>query len=677
MTTITNNFNDVSNLVRMAYDYYYNPNKTLCYKVKPINISDFDHITSYKRVLSSDIIDLFANSFLNDKLIYLKKIFTPYGYKHIIKKISDPYSVNLSLFVYNTDDQNDMFSSQNINKVFLKLFSDFLTYEQSKHILLQIINIDVELADIEYFILSVPELKDLVNIDNIKNKVLSIGITEHFRKMTSLIDFLTNDILSSFTDNQYKSLIFQVLHTFSIIQNKYPNFRHNNITLKNMDGYLKSGAKGNTNYSFNGEIFNVENIDFFYKMSNFESSTIVDILPNGDIDENLRNVDHFYDIESFLKSLLKHAEHLNVSIPENTKNFIERVLKNNKIDKTKFGIYVLFNDEYFDSIRLNKDTKSDHNKQQSRSNNKRVNKNKKQDIIENKLSTQNLSESMSKPSFLYKGTRKINQSLHNVDDNINLNDNKDKKSVQSRTNRKNNDSESSFDFLDEKKEVQDFNQETRRQVPNPNNGTKRSALANALRATNDEIKKGSAEMNQFSQMASSVPQMNNMPQYDMAQQMSMPQGNKLSGIFGSSNQMDMGMGMPPQMSMPPQMGMPPQMSMPPQMGMSPQMDMNSYMPQISMPPQMQQMGNNMGSSQIDFSQFNMPPQMQQMGMPQMQQMAQMQQMGMPSQENVMKQYDQWINSNAYNGMMGGADAKEEKLNDTVDTETFFFRQKQN
>jgi len=68
----------------------------------------------------------------------------------------------------------------------------------------------------------------------------------------------------------------------------------------------------------------------------------------------------------------------------------------------------------------------------------------------------------------------------------------------------------------------------------------------------------------------------------------------------------------------------------------------------------------------------MPPQMQQMGMP-----PQMQQMGMPSQENVMKQYDQWINSNAYNGMMGGADAKEEKLNDTVDTETFFFRQKQN
>jgi hypothetical protein len=687
MTTITNNFNDVSNLVRMAYDYFYNPNKTLCYKVKPINISDFDHINSYKIILSSEKVDLFANSFLNDKLIYLKKVFTPYGYKHIIKKISDPYSVNLSLFVYNTDDQNDMFSSQNIDKVFLKLFSDFLTYEQSKHILLQIINIDIGLSDIEEFLLSMSELKDLINIDNIKNKTLSIGITEHFRKMTSLVDFLTNDILSSWTDNQYKSLIFQVLHTLSIIQNKYPNFRHNNITLKNIDGYLKSGAKGTTNYSFNGEMYNVENIDFFYKMSNFENSTIVDILPNADIDENLRNIDHFYDIEVFLKSLLKHVEHLNISIPENTKKFIDRVLTNNKIDKTKFGVYVLFNDEYFDNIRLNKDIKVDHNKQQSRLINNRVNKNKKQDIIENKLSTQNLSESMSKPSFLYKGTRKINQSLHNVDDTINLNDEKEKKIVQSGTYRRNNDSESSFDMSDEQPKPKDFNQqETKRQTPN--NGIKKSALANALRATNDEIKKSNIEMNQFSQMGMS--QMNNIPQYDMAPQMNMQNGNKLSGILGSSNQIDMmpQMGMPPmgmpQMGMPP-MGIPP-MNMPqmgmPQMGM-PQMDMNSYMPQ---------MGNSqINNSQIDFSQFNIPQQMgmppmnmPQMGMPPMNMppmnMPQMNmpQMNMPqmSQENIMKQYEQWMGSNAYNGMMGGAE-KEEKLNDTVDTETFFFRQKQN
>ena len=53
MATITNNFNDVLNLIRMTYDFYYNQNKTLCYDVKPVNITDVESISSIKRILSN------------------------------------------------------------------------------------------------------------------------------------------------------------------------------------------------------------------------------------------------------------------------------------------------------------------------------------------------------------------------------------------------------------------------------------------------------------------------------------------------------------------------------------------------------------------------------------------------------------------------------------------------
>ena len=40
MTNITNDFTDIINLTNMAYDYFYNKNKTLCYTVSPMDIDN-------------------------------------------------------------------------------------------------------------------------------------------------------------------------------------------------------------------------------------------------------------------------------------------------------------------------------------------------------------------------------------------------------------------------------------------------------------------------------------------------------------------------------------------------------------------------------------------------------------------------------------------------------------
>ena len=48
--TITNNFSDIPNLIRLAFDYFYNQNKTLCYSTKPVKLSDVETVSSIKRV---------------------------------------------------------------------------------------------------------------------------------------------------------------------------------------------------------------------------------------------------------------------------------------------------------------------------------------------------------------------------------------------------------------------------------------------------------------------------------------------------------------------------------------------------------------------------------------------------------------------------------------------------
>ena len=220
-------------------------------------------------------------------------------YKYILKKNNDPYSVNLTLFVYNSDEINNLSSSQNIDKVFLKLFSEFLTYETSKHILLQIINVDIPMINLDEFLVSIPELKQLTDISNVQNKVVSIGITEHFFKMVNLAEYLTN---SNKSDEVFSDVIFQVLHVLSVIQNKYSSFRHNNLHVKYMDGYA-IGKPKQEKYMHDGNEYIVENQGFLYKMSNFERAIISDMLPNENIDNKICHVCNGHGIISVISGM--------------------------------------------------------------------------------------------------------------------------------------------------------------------------------------------------------------------------------------------------------------------------------------------------------------------------------------------------------------------------------------
>jgi hypothetical protein len=712
MTIITNNYNDINNLIRMAYDFFYNQNKTLCYSVKPVNLQDVEDYTSVKRVYNKNQTYSFINNFLNDRITFVKKILTIYGNKFIFKKINDPYSVNLTINVYtDTDEQNNLSNPQNINKVFLKLFSDFLSYEQTKHIMLQILNIDVQLIDIEEFFVNsnIPELKQFIDAQNVVNKVVSIGITEHFFKLIYLNDFLTVETCSNWTDEHYKALIFQILHTLCLIQNKYPNFRHNGLNVKNMEGYLKTINNSTDKYSFNGINYEIVNIGFVYKMNHFESSTIVDILVNDQLDEYMRTVDRTYDIKKFIESLKKHLESIKIKLPGKTKNFLNK-------DFTYETTSAFMLDEYFDSLKI------------MRNKNKNdilgSNKNNKQDIIENKKSNNNLSEDMPSQSFLFKGSRTINSNT-----NTHLNDidsksiksnriNKSKKSItesdviisgvrnnaqiqKTKLNLTHSESEASSVDVEAILGIKEDEKENTR-ITHTNKQKSKSKIANALKSTNNEITTG---LNHFPTDITNLPntngiiidvntknqQTNGMMQAQMSMpQMSMPQ---MQMPQMSMSQMSMPQMSMPQMSMPQMASTDPfmaQMQMP-QMSMPQMAPTDPFMAQMQMPQMVPPTSTDLYSTQMSLpmpvsyspnqftSQMQMANLLPNMAMQQFGQTQQStnrqpinQQMNHQLNQPDMATFEKWFNSNTVNGqnigqLYGGGN------DDDGDTEDFFFR----
>jgi hypothetical protein len=359
---INNDFNNINNLIRMAFDFFYNKNKTICYETKSTKFSDIKNINFFKQILNKNEAYLFNNLLLNNKVTYIKYIITNFGKKYIFKINDDPYSVNITLFIYkDLDKQNNFYVSENLNKIYLKLFSDFLIYQQTRHILLQIYNVDILLTDIEDFILklNITEFNNIYKFSNINNKIVSINITEHFFKMTFLDDFLNNKLLANWTDLEYKILIFQIIHTLAIILNRYPNFRHNNLLIKYIEGYEIYINNKTTIYIYNNNQYNVPNNGFIFKMNNFENSIIIDSINNEDIDENLKNINKLYDLKIFLNSLHAHISSLNLKFPNETLNFYNMYINN---DDNTLNPGLLLNDKYFNKFKiLEKFLSSDNN----------------------------------------------------------------------------------------------------------------------------------------------------------------------------------------------------------------------------------------------------------------------------------------------------------------------------
>ena len=140
----------------------------------------------------------------------------------VFKRFSDSFPLNIYITPYlkNSDIDNKL-SYNNKESHFSYVLSKLVLDRKTQNIILPILNFDVEFNDLEFMLKSnniTKKLKNLMSEEKITN-TFSVNIKSQLFKFDLLDDYIKKN-----KDINYKSIIFQLLHTLAVIQNEYKDF---------------------------------------------------------------------------------------------------------------------------------------------------------------------------------------------------------------------------------------------------------------------------------------------------------------------------------------------------------------------------------------------------------------------------------------------------------------------
>lgn len=327
-----NKYDDINYLSGLLFDVLYNKKIERKVSIGHVNVSDIK-VENIKKNYQDEQLKKLINNVFNRDISFIEK-----NNLKIIFKVNDiDNHVDLVLNIFN-NEETGLYNKINMNKIITYLFSDFVINKMTKHILMNIFNFDTNSEDIKRYIEKYTDDDSIIKIFNKKSNKVSIEIREHYFKMDTLFNIL-NDKNIIIDDKMIKIIIFQVLHTLAVIQNKYPTFRHNNLDIKNIYCYLKEKNSNQYEYELEGNKYIIPNIGLELKITNFDESVIPNEIDNDSLIDSLKTVDNKYDIHKFLNSLLKTN-----TLSELTINYIKKMIKNIK------NIKIMIN-ENFESFK--------------------------------------------------------------------------------------------------------------------------------------------------------------------------------------------------------------------------------------------------------------------------------------------------------------------------------------
>ena len=280
------------------------------------------------------------------KEIFDKKIFLKETSNNIIKyKRYDEYNCAINIILFN-NDKNINITGKN-DKIYTSMIISYLLSgiaieHKIKTIKLTLVNIIADKEILEEYI-NTNEIKYFyknIYTKNNPNKIL-INVKESFYKEIKLINVLDNNKLKK----NIKKLLFQILFTLTHIQNKFPGFRHNNLSIDTIDVYLKKEDSFDEYYINNKKYYLYKN-DFDIKLDNFENSEIIGIVENSSVNKYKKN--RSYDFYFFINSLMKKSNLTNeMKQDKELNNFINKYYdkKNENIETYKPS--EILKDEYF------------------------------------------------------------------------------------------------------------------------------------------------------------------------------------------------------------------------------------------------------------------------------------------------------------------------------------------
>lgn len=318
---------DLSEKINLLYNFFYSKSIKNNYKINNLDLGkiNLDDI-KFKYIDSDNYNDMLTETFLG-KFTLIK--FDNDNLSTILKKFSEDLSVFLTITPYkNKKNIESLEDSNNLESLFSYILSELVINKKTKHILLPILNIDAEFQQISDVLKNYDSFNDYSTAiqDNKISNIFSVSIKENFFKGMFLDKYLENH------ECKLKHLLFQVIHTLAIIQDKFKGFRHNKLNHNNIYAYVKKDVNNSNTYEFNNKKYYLSGSDLDIKITNFHNSSIPNYYSSkNNIPFNNKKNDYF-DLHFFLNNLY-HKGYLETNCKE-TNKFINRILPEKYRNKT-------------------------------------------------------------------------------------------------------------------------------------------------------------------------------------------------------------------------------------------------------------------------------------------------------------------------------------------------------
>nr|QFG74544.1 MAG: hypothetical protein [Megaviridae environmental sample] len=334
---------DLNEKVNLLYSFSYLNDTDIIQeniKINSISIEDYKFTRSTDSELYNDILDkIFDSSFqyINfDKNLMLLNL----------KKISSDLNLNIQVIPYKKeDDVKNNSSIPNTDSIFSYILSHLVLKKKTKHILLPILNIDIEFQQFIDIIQPYDEFK--IYSTAIENKqisnIFSLKVKENFFKSMFLSEYLKN------YQCDIRALLFQVIHTLALLQTEHKGFRHNYLNLDSILIYFSNDKNIRSEYTnpknnkvyFLSSNFDIKIHNFFYsKLPGYYSS-----------EKNIpfkNNVNNYFDLHYFL-NILVHSN--NINCDNELLKFLEYLIPHKYRSKDN-NYYLNTNDELHTPVKL-------------------------------------------------------------------------------------------------------------------------------------------------------------------------------------------------------------------------------------------------------------------------------------------------------------------------------------
>ena len=171
----------------------------------------------------------------------------------------------------------------------------------------------------------------------------------------TLYDLIKNKIIKD--KNTLKILLFQIIYCLCCIQEKFPTFKHNDLSLANIF-YIKVPIdKEYYYYKFDNKVYKIPNIGYIIKIADFDFSCIPgiidnNIIPHLDISYNITDsFNQYYDLSFLLYQIYKSFDNYELLRPYlfinilNIKNYSKKTLRpiiNKSYLTPKYVLYDMF-----------------------------------------------------------------------------------------------------------------------------------------------------------------------------------------------------------------------------------------------------------------------------------------------------------------------------------------------